>query len=287
MTQAGRQGRGELGRSGPDATSSVGAPLNGHVLLVDDDALNRDVIARMVRRLGCDVTVAAGGGEAVELARDGAYDLALMDLRMPGMDGQEATCRIRQNESSGRTRLRILALTADSEDDLGPCCLAAGIDGVLTKPVGLAQLRATLQRWLQPTVPAAALPEAGPSTRALADPELIDRSVLDEVAACGGAGGPALLVRVLGYFEELAPGYLATIRAGAERGDADVAWRAAHALKSCASTVGAGALASRGGAVEKRARDAGLVPDAATLHELERSLDDTMSALRSIIGESG
>jgi CheY-like chemotaxis protein len=104
------------------------------VLLVDDIAMNRDVIGVFLEAAGHTVTQAEGGEEAVWLASEHPFDLILMDVRMPGVDGLEATRRIRTLDGAPG-RVPILALTAHSSPDLVQKCLDAGMNGHLAKPV--------------------------------------------------------------------------------------------------------------------------------------------------------
>jgi CheY-like chemotaxis protein len=110
------------------------------VLVVDDNAVNRAVLDRMLRRLECDVTVAADGEAGVAAARAAPFDLVLMDVQMPGIDGLEAARRLR----AAGVRTPIVALTASTAESDRARCLAVGMDGVLHKPLRRADLVATL-----------------------------------------------------------------------------------------------------------------------------------------------
>ena len=127
----------------------AGPPLRGHVLVVDDNAINRTVAAALLQHLGLEVTLAEGGRAAVELALKQRFDLVLMDLQMPDLDGAEATRRLRAHEGSTR-RTPVLALTASALPEELAACLAAGMDEALTKPIQLPELRRALSRWLEP-----------------------------------------------------------------------------------------------------------------------------------------
>jgi len=125
-------------------------PLNGRVLVVDDNSVNRKILARQLELAGATTDSAAGGEEALELWRTGGYDLVLADLQMPTMDGFELARRIRANEAAERrARTPILAVTASTLEDQEPRSRAVGMDGFITKPIGIEQLRATLDVWLK------------------------------------------------------------------------------------------------------------------------------------------
>jgi signal transduction histidine kinase/CheY-like chemotaxis protein len=129
----------------------VGAPekVGGRVLVVDDNSVNRKILARQLELAGASTDAAAGGEEALELWRAGRYDLVLADLQMPTMDGFELARRIRSSEAAEhRPRTPILAVTASAFEDQERRSRAVGMDGLITKPIGIEQLRATLDVWL-------------------------------------------------------------------------------------------------------------------------------------------
>jgi CheY-like chemotaxis protein len=135
--------------SGVDVAVDSPEPLNGRVLVVDDNSVNRKILARQVELAGVSTDAAASGEEALELWRKGGYDLVLADLQMPAMDGFELARRIRDCEASGgRVRTPILAVTASTAEEQEQRSRAAGIDGFITKPIGIDQLKATLHAWL-------------------------------------------------------------------------------------------------------------------------------------------
>ncbi len=122
---------------------------NASALIVDDNATNRLVLERLLQRLGIATTSAADGGEALELLRQGAFDLVLMDIQMPMMDGDEATRRIRAGEAgAARVGVPIVAMTADATLKTRERCLVAGMNDYLTKPVQLDALHGCVDRWL-------------------------------------------------------------------------------------------------------------------------------------------
>ncbi len=111
-----------------------------HLLVAEDNAVNRSVLCQMLQRLACTVDVVANGSEAVAAAETGRYDGVLMDLQMPEMDGLEATRAIRRLEATSGVRIPILALTAHALEGQRERCLAAGMDDFLTKPITLEAL---------------------------------------------------------------------------------------------------------------------------------------------------
>ncbi len=126
----------------------AGRPYSGRrVLVVDDNAINRKLITTLLRQRGVTVTEAHDGTQAVAQARQGSFDLILMDVRMPEMSGTEATRRIRAMEH-GRYRIPIVALTAHALPHEREAFIRAGMDDCLTKPVLDEQLDALLRQWL-------------------------------------------------------------------------------------------------------------------------------------------
>ncbi|HEY6618901.1 MAG TPA: response regulator, partial [Steroidobacteraceae bacterium] len=117
----------------------------GHVLLVEDNFVNQKVAVRFLERLGCTVEVASNGAEGVAACKERQFDIVLMDLQMPVMDGMTATRKIRDWETSGH--IPIIALTANAMTGDRELCEAAGMDGYLTKPIEVERLRNILAKF--------------------------------------------------------------------------------------------------------------------------------------------
>jgi CheY-like chemotaxis protein len=114
---------------------------------VDDNPMNLQVAAAMLERLGLAVDSAASGEEALVRLAERRYDVVLMDEQMPGMDGREATRRLREREGAAQ-RTPVLALTANADAGAEQRCLDAGMDAYLAKPVRRSALRDALVRWI-------------------------------------------------------------------------------------------------------------------------------------------
>jgi signal transduction histidine kinase/CheY-like chemotaxis protein len=155
-----RLARAEAPHRSPTPEAAVPAParLAGHprrVLVAEDNAINRLVAVRLLQGLGYVVDTAEDGRQAVEAVGQGHYDLVLMDVHMPELDGFAATAAIRRLEeaSAGRRRhVPIVALTADALAGDAEKSLAAGMDDHLSKPITSQRLAAVLERWLTPRV---------------------------------------------------------------------------------------------------------------------------------------
>jgi signal transduction histidine kinase/DNA-binding NarL/FixJ family response regulator len=128
--------------------------LTGRVLVVEDNPTNRKVIEAILEKFGLAATMAEDGQRGIEiLQRDAPFDLVLMDIQMPVLDGYAATSWIRQWEAEGnRPHLPIIALTADAFEEDKKHCLAVGMDDFLAKPILVDAVRSVLRRWLKPEV---------------------------------------------------------------------------------------------------------------------------------------
>ena len=138
-------------RAGPAPGSDTNETLEGRVLLVEDDEINRRVGTSILERMGLTVQVAVNGLRGLQALEKESFDLILMDCQMPEMDGFEATGRIRREKLGGGERVPIVALTASVLLGDRERCLAAGMDDYLSKPLTFSQLRAVVQKWLTPT----------------------------------------------------------------------------------------------------------------------------------------
>ena len=139
-----------LASPGPEASVLVRPrsveKLSGRILVVEDDRVNQKVIVLMLNRLGVTTEIADNGLTAVTRANAEEWDLILMDVQMPGIDGMEATRRIRRD---GHGHTPIVALTANARAEDRRACEAAGMDAFLAKPIREAELRACLETWLR------------------------------------------------------------------------------------------------------------------------------------------
>ena len=134
--------------SGGARKSSTGL-TDARILLADDSPINQAVTRSMLKHLGCaQIDVVEDGGAAVDRASQESYDLILMDCRMPGMDGYQATRAIREREESGQGRVPIVALSGRVLDGDRERCIESGMDDCLGKPFQLSGLRDLLERWL-------------------------------------------------------------------------------------------------------------------------------------------
>ncbi len=213
----------------------------GRILIAEDGEANQLVAAAILRKAGYAVDLARDGEEALGAARTAAYDLVLMDVRMPRMDGLAATAAIRDLEGPAG-RVPIIAMTAAVMPNEVARCLEAGMDGHVAKPMDLTALLTAVSDILEnrPRRSQAAVKEPNP-----AGPTLIDHTTLQELRA---AVGPGRLPRLIGVFADETRARVARVIA---TDDVSVIEEEAHGLKSAAGTFGAAALRSIASSLEE------------------------------------
>ncbi|MBP2678971.1 MAG: hypothetical protein H6Q82_2036, partial [Deltaproteobacteria bacterium] len=233
--------------------------IGGKVLLVEDNPLNQEVTLGMLSVLGCDADVAGNGQEGLDAIAAKRYDLVLMDCQMPVMDGYAATRALRAREKeSGGGRLRVVALTANALPGDSDACLAAGMDGYLSKPFTIQKLGNILLKWLSVEMEkepdGAAEARVEPAVTANPPISPIDESVLDGIRELEGAGNHGFFERIVKLYLSGAPGLVEGVLAGAEKGDMDSLLLAVHTLKSSSANVGAIGLSDLCRKIEGKAR---------------------------------
>ena len=215
------------------ATTTVGALAmradgrRARVLLVEDNVVNQRVAAGLLTRRGHHVTVAADGREALAQLDQQTFDTVLMDLQMPVMGGVDATVAIRQREQATGGHVRIVAMTAHAMSGDRDRCLAAGMDGYLSKPIDPHKLFAAVEEGGEGSMPTAA-----------AAPLAFDENGLRQRLG----GDDELMTDVIQVFLEDLPARLAAIRSAVNGRNADALHTAAHALKGSAGNLSAGGL---------------------------------------------
>ena len=232
------------------------------VLVVDDHPVNLEFAAEALRRLGHSVATAANGAEALRLLQARAFDVALVDVQMPEMDGFEVARRVRAVERGHHTRL--IALTAYTAPEDRERCVAAGMDGVLTKPLTQNRLAAVLR---------------GQS------PEPDGDTILEAVS-----GNVKLLARVREAFVTQSPRLIDAMRDAIAQRNADVLYRSAHTLKGAISNFGMGEALDAAIQIERAGRDGDFARASTLLPALEvtvRELEDRMAATLAAASSSG
>jgi signal transduction histidine kinase/DNA-binding NarL/FixJ family response regulator len=245
------------------------------ILLAEDNSVNQRVGLLMLERMGYLADVAGNGVEVLEALCRQPYDLILMDIQMPGLDGLETTRRIR-SEFPRDWQPRIIAMTANVLRDQREACLIAGMDDFLQKPVVFADLRTAVARCggPQPAPQAEAkLAAAEPDPEPPDDASLIDPSYLDSLRQLGELSGKPILQEIVAHYLAETPRRLERMRQALLRSDAEELNFVAHSLKGSSAQIGAVRLASLSAELERKSKDAGLANSAelaGLLDELER-----------------
>ncbi|UCF39921.1 MAG: response regulator [Gemmatimonadota bacterium] len=225
------------------------------VLLAEDNPVNREVAAAMLRRRGHEVVTVTNGVEAVAAVRGQQYDVVLMDVEMPEMDGVQATREIRSDPNLGE--LPIVAVTAHVMTSERERCGAAGMTGFVVKPFKPYELFAAVEGWeLGDAVPVSGPPPAAP----------VDLDGLREMMR--EAGAEDAVEAMLKVYQQDAPGRMKAIEAAVAAREGEEIKQAAHAYKSAAGTIMARKLAELLQALE----DAGAADDAAAAAKLMAKL---------------
>ena len=252
------------------------------ILLVEDNALNQQVAKGLLEHAGLIVDIADDGAVAMSMVAENSYDVVLMDMQMPVMDGLEATRRIRADE---RFRdLPIIAMTANAMEGDRQLCLEAGMNDHVAKPFNPDDLYAVIKRWAT---------GEGSSVQfgaALADmvgddiqlphgiPGLDIRAGLRRLA-----GLKSLYLNLLRAFADGQDGAVERMRQAVARGDVQTAERDAHTLKGLAGTIGAGGVQELAGRVETAFGAGADAEDIASLlDDLDQALSSVVDGIKSV-----
>ncbi|CEK12590.1 PAS domain S-box [Chthonomonas calidirosea] len=264
--QDGVQGDEEQGRF----DGNLQEPLKLQVLLAEDNPVNQKLAMRLLERWQCRFDLAHNGREAVELAKQRRYDVILMDVQMPEMDGFEATASIRQIERSLQRHTPIIAMTAHAMAGDRERCLQAGMDDYVSKPIHADALYALLRRFVRqgreiPSHKEEKMPE-----------EDLHKGPLDLHALSALCGGEeALMQEMITLFYEEVPGQLNELWEACACGEAEQIREAVHKLKGSCRTVAASRLTEACQQLETLARSG-------ELGEMKRLLDEIEACYREL-----
>lgn len=247
--------------------AELGQPQGARLLVVEDNPVNQRVAQAMLERLGCRVSLTDSGEEALALTRRHSFDLIFMDVQMPDMDGLEVTRRLRQRHGWPAT-VPIVAMTAGGPGGERARCLAAGMNGYLTKPLLQEALLEVLRRHLGGSAMA---PTLAMSQQTLADP-LILNSLRDSLGEQGMASMVAL-------YRDQAEAHLAQLTMALEAGDSGRLRHAAHQLKGESASLGAVKVAGLAARLERLAFEEQLAAAGPVLEELHACIATTLASL--------
>lgn len=286
---------------------SDGEPLVGRILVVEDNPVNLSVVRKLLQRLGLTCEASRDGLEALEAINNTQFDLILMDVQMPNMDGYQATGAIRRREAKkGLAHLPIVAMTANAMAGDREKCLNAGMDDYMSKPVKPADLKNMLRQWLpmQEVInkaPAVQSTQGQGSltqqTESLQEPgiplpvddgpvkaeRVLDLSVLEELFEIMEGEAVALLQEYL----DNAPDLLKDVERAVTEGNADALVLPAHSLKSSSANVGGLQVSAVAKQLEFMGRDDEMGGAAQAWKEMQAAYAAAGRELREIIQRGG
>ena len=255
-----------------------------HVLLVEDNAINRSVAAQMLQKLGFQVTVAGNGLEAVDLVREQPFDLVLMDCQMPQMDGFTATRLIRDWEArmAREWALPIVALTANAMAGDREACFAAGMSDYMTKPISGAALAEVLARHLVVARTAEKDEVRARGDAVTATPPVFDRALLESLPMIADGSNPEYASHLLNLFRNNSAELLQRFGNAGRMGDIKEQMRSVHNLKSSSAQIGLLAFAALAERVESNLRS-GSPPETDHEARLQVELRRALAAVESYL----
>jgi CheY-like chemotaxis protein/HPt (histidine-containing phosphotransfer) domain-containing protein len=261
----------------PPKTAARSAPRPLRILLAEDSLVNQKLTVGLMRKYGHDVVAVNSGRKALDALAQESFDLVLMDIQMPEMDGLETTAHVRRGEHGVPRDIPIIAMTAHAMAGDREQCLRAGMDGYVTKPVRSRELLAAIDRVLASKGDSAA-------GRPAADPAQLQ--VASECQDGDGKGGPidwsaaldavqgdcALLAEIVDAFLEECPALIAEIHRAVAAADGAALRLAAHRLKGSMRYFGATRAYDQAFILETVGREGRLADAAAPLAVLEGDL---------------
>ena len=266
----------------PPVARDVGSPVPLRILLAEDNAINQKVALRLLERLGYGADVVGDGRQVLARLELAAYDVILMDVQMPEMDGLEASRAICARWAASE-RPCIIAMTAEAMQGDRDKCLAAGMDDYVVKPVTLDRLAAALAK-CRPLA-AATAPEAAAAPpvekQRIAAGTALDREVLDQLRE--DLGATAALREVITSFLEQTPSVLSALRDAAARADVPSIRRAAHMIKGTSSILGARELSEQCAEIERVGQTGCIVDAGPRVIAVEASYRTIEAALKAEI----
>jgi two-component system, sensor histidine kinase and response regulator len=256
-------------------------PASLRVLVAEDSPVNQKVALRLLERRGHEATVVDNGREALTALDEGAFDLVLMDVQMPEMDGIEATRAIRARERESGGHVPIVAMTAGALAEDRERCLEVGMDAFLTKPVRSAELYRVIEEAATAGTPHGQESETMSESTSLPDPGF---SAFDLSRALRQVEGDEEILRELAEtFLEQEPRLMETMRDSARTGEARELRRAAHTLKGSAAVFAATPVMEASQQVETLAREERLGDAASALAALDPLVESLVADLRRFV----
>jgi signal transduction histidine kinase/CheY-like chemotaxis protein len=271
----------------PGTTTHDLSRLRGaRILLVEDNELNREVALGLLEDAHLSIDQAENGEVAVRMVSERSYEIVLMDMQMPVMDGITATKAIRSN--SKFASLPIVAMTANVMATDREKCIEAGMNDHVSKPIDPEELFKTLLRWIKPSEAGSLIEESSlkamevPQTAPITSSEPLKISGIDTTSALKRTGGnPKRYESLLRKFAQSSKGTVQQIRTALTAGDSSTAVRAAHSLKGSAANLGAASLAEVAAKAEAALTTGAGIEG--TLDEVATLLEATVDAIQSAL----
>ena len=241
-----------------------------HILLAEDNFTNRRVALAILEKIGLKVDLAENGIKAVEAIKTKKYDLVLMDIQMPEMDGIEATRRIRNEQSeTDKSDIPIIAMTAHALNGDREKCLRAGMNDYVTKPITPENLAQVLQKWMPTTPKKQEMPDHKPPSSETSTPQIFNKSALLERLL----NDKKLAEKVIDAFLEDIPTQMDKMKTSLAKQDASTVRRQAHSIKGASANVGGEILSSIAFLAEKAAEKGDLTSVERHILELQNSFN--------------
>jgi PAS domain S-box-containing protein len=253
-----------------DATLGERLPLR--ILLAEDNVVNQKVAVQILRRFGYRPDVVGNGQEAIDALRRQHYDLILMDVHMPEMDGLEATRRICAEWPADR-KPRIVAMTANVLPEDVQECLAAGMDAFVAKPISISDLKSLLED--------SAVRKPGPAAAPKAS-NTIDQEVIGRLFELARGENKNFVNEIIDTFVADTPSVIASMKECVAKNEANRLHELAHSLKSSSGVLGAVTMSNLCNAIEERGRNGKTDGAAELVTRLENEFNRAADILRSV-----
>jgi CheY-like chemotaxis protein len=249
------------------------------ILLAEDNRVNQVVATKTLERMGHSVVVANNGGEALSILATEPFDLVLMDVQMPEMDGLAATRKVREHEKQTCSHVPIIAMTAHAMTGDRERCLDAGMDGYVSKPIDGKKLEQEIASVIisgTSGVADAMKPEQEVATA-------VNVIVWDAVGTLERLGGDeALFYEVVRIFLEDIPGHLAGLRRAIREGDLEAIERIGHSLKGEMAYLGVSSLQDKARELESMGKESELGNAARLFAVFESEISIVVKAMRDM-----
>lgn len=251
------------------------------ILLAEDTPANQKLIESILLKRGHRVSVAANGKEALEQISKTGFDVVIMDLQMPMMDGYQATAAIRDRERQTDRHIPIIALTAHSTASDRNACLEAGMDAYLSKPINVAELIRVTEASAQNSVPRSVEKQGNPQSNGTPDGEFsIDRdSIMKRLG-----GDEELFRSFIEVFTEDSPAMVQQLRSAIAESNSRLIQRSAHSLRGLAANFNATGVVDLTSKLEQAGKDGDLSEASSLMTQLNEAMEqlrDTLAAYQS------